>query len=110
MSRPVLRLGARNKINTLVFVAVLIGYAISGERTLKAFYERLQPFASTFMALFGRERLPHRSMLSRFLAALDQATVETLRALFLKDLLARPLVKEEKPDGLWDEKSLSFLA
>src|SRR5438128_3124114 len=43
------------------FVAVLIGYAISGERTLEAFYERLQPFASTFMALFGRDRLPHRS-------------------------------------------------
>jgi hypothetical protein len=25
-----------------------------------------------------------------------------LRALFLKDLLARPLTKEEKPGGLWD--------
>jgi hypothetical protein len=34
-----------------------------GERTLEAFYERLQPFAHTFMALFGRERLPHRSTL-----------------------------------------------
>jgi hypothetical protein len=33
------------------FVAVLIGYAISGERTLEMFYERLQPFAHTFMAL-----------------------------------------------------------
>jgi hypothetical protein len=46
-------------------VAVLLSYAISGERTLEAFYERLQPFAHTFMALFGRERLPHRSTLSR---------------------------------------------
>ena len=27
------------------FLAVLFGYAISGERTLEAFYERLQPFA-----------------------------------------------------------------
>jgi hypothetical protein len=27
------------------FLAVLIGYAISGERTLEAFFERLQPFA-----------------------------------------------------------------
>ena len=27
------------------FVAVLFGYAISGERTLGAFYERLAPFA-----------------------------------------------------------------
>jgi len=55
------------------FVVVLLGYAISGERTLEAFYERVLPFANTFMALFGREHLPHRSTLSRFLAALDQA-------------------------------------
>ncbi len=43
------------------FLAVLFGYAISGERTLEAFYERLQPWASAFMALFGRDRLPARS-------------------------------------------------
>ena len=30
------------------FVAVLFGYAISGERTLEAFYEHLQPYASAF--------------------------------------------------------------
>src|SRR6266704_5890336 len=76
------------------FVAVLLGYAISGEATLETFYERVQPFVDAFMALFGRERLPHRSTLSRFLAALDQATVETLRTHFLKDLLARPLENE----------------
>jgi len=58
------------------FVAVLIGYAISGERTLEAFYDRLLPFVAAFMALFGRDRLPHRSTLSRFLAALDQEAVE----------------------------------
>jgi len=52
------------------FVAVLLGYAISGERTLEAFYQHAQPFAHAFMALFGREHLPARSMLSRFLAAL----------------------------------------
>ena len=73
------------------FVAVLLGYAISGEATLKTFYERLLPFATPFMAVFERERLPARSTLSRFLAALDQASVEALRALFLEDLLARPL-------------------
>ena len=71
------------------FVAVLIGYAVSGEPTLLAFYERLAPFAEPFMALFGRNQLPHRSTLSRFLAALDQPTVEALRTLFHKDLLAR---------------------
>jgi hypothetical protein len=71
------------------FVAVLIGYILSGEPTLLAFYERLAPWAEPFMALFGRNRLPHRSTLSRFLAALDQPTVEALRTLFHKDLLAR---------------------
>jgi hypothetical protein len=61
------------------FVAVLFGYAISGERTLEAFYKRLHPFAPAFMALFGRERLPSRSTLSRFLASLSQPPVEALR-------------------------------
>src|SRR5690242_21403795 len=60
------------------FSAVLIGYILSGEPTLLAFYERLAPFAELFMALFGRNRLPHRSTLSRFLAALDQTCVEAL--------------------------------
>jgi hypothetical protein len=91
------------------FVAVRLRYAISGERTLEAFYERLQPFANAYMALFGRQRLPHRSTLSRFLAALDQATVEALRTLFLQDLLARPLVKEEQPGGLWDRQGTHYL-
>ena len=53
------------------FLVVLFGYAISGERTLEAFYQRLPPFAPAFMALFGRDRLPARSTLSRFLAALN---------------------------------------
>ena len=44
--------------DTIDFVVVLIGYAVSGEPTLKAFYERLWPFAPTFMALFGRSDLP----------------------------------------------------
>src|SRR5947209_15087186 len=91
------------------FVAVLLGYAISGEHSLETFYERVQPFATPFMALFGRERLPHRSTLSRFLAALDQAPVEALRMLFVKDLLARPLVKEEQPGGLWDRQGARYL-
>jgi len=64
------------------FVAVVIGYSVSGEATLKPFYERLTPFAEPFMALVGRNQLPHRSTLSRFLAALGQFTVEALRMLF----------------------------
>jgi len=91
------------------FVAVLFGYAISGERTLEAFYERIGPWASPFMALFGRDRLPARSTLSRFLAALDQAAVEALRTLFLKDLLARPLTKEKQLGGMFDRQGNHFL-
>ena len=91
------------------FVAVLLGYAISGERTLETFYERVQPFANAFMALFGRDRLPARSTLSRFLAALDQAPVEALRTLFLEDLVARPLEEEEHAGGLWDRQGTHYL-
>ena len=90
------------------FVAVLLGYAISGEGTLEAFYTRLSPFASPFMALFGRDQLPARSTLSRFLAALDQAPVEALRELFLEDLCRRPLTKEQ-PGGLWDRQGTHWL-
>jgi hypothetical protein len=82
------------------FVAVLLGYVLSGEPTLLAFYERLTPFAEPFMALFGRKLLPHRSTLSRFLAALDQAPVEALRTGFQEDLLTRnPFLS---PGGLFD--------
>lgn len=90
--------------DTVDFVVVLLGYAISGERTLEAFYKHLQPFATEFMALFGRTRLPHRSTLSRFLAALEPAAVEALRELFLKDVFSRPLEKEEPAGGLWDRQ------
>ena len=80
------------------------GYAISGERTLEAFYEHLHPFAAVFMALFGRERLPARATLSRFLTALTPEPVEALRTLFLEDVLARALNKEEQQAGLWDRQ------
>src|SRR5262245_40664526 len=64
------------------FLALLIGYAISGERTLADFFERLIPFGTAFMALFGRTSLPHRSSLSRFLADVDRPCLEAFRALF----------------------------
>ncbi len=88
----------------LDFVAVLFGYAVSSERTLEAFYAQIHPWASVFMALFGRDRLPARATLSRFLASLDQAAVEALGTLFQKDLLARPLGKEEHSGGLYDRQ------
>jgi len=84
------------------FLAVLFGYAISGERTLEEFYERLQPFAQPFMALFDRERLPSRSALSRFLASLSLEATEALRTLFLADLLARPVDNERHTGKLVD--------
>jgi len=87
--------------DTMDFVVVLVGYALSGEATLQSFYERLAPFAEVFMALFGRHHLPSRSALSRFLAALDQASVEALRTQFEEDLLHRT-PPFPSPGGLWD--------
>ncbi len=96
------RLGRYDVID---FVAVLFGYAISGEDTLQAFYEALLPWAEPFMALFDRKQLPSRSALSRFLAALPEAPIEALRTLFLDDLLSRPLStdsNEKQIGGLLD--------
>src|SRR5690349_552911 len=64
------------------FLALLLGYAISGERTLSAFFARVIPFGPAFMALFGRADLPHRATLSRFLASVDRPCLEAFRALF----------------------------
>src|SRR5256885_944593 len=97
---------ARKRFGTfevIDFVVVLMGYAISGEPTLKAYYERLQPFATPFMALFGRKQLPHRSTLRRFLAAVDETCVEALRIVFLQHALARP-GSAEGVGGLWDRQ------
>jgi len=97
---------ARGRFGTydsIDFVCVLVGYALSGEPTLKEFYERLMPFATTFMRLFGREKLPSRSALSRYLSAVNWSTVEALRTCFLKDLVSRPLTQlQETTGGLWD--------
>src|SRR5690242_17830403 len=91
------------------FLAVLFGYAISGERTLEAFYTRLHPFAGPFLALFERDQLPARSTLSRFLAALTAEPVEALRALFLDDLLSRPLTNERQIGNLVDRAGGQWL-
>jgi hypothetical protein len=91
------------------FFVVLFGYAVSGERTLEAFYEQVHPFATAFMALFGRDRLPARSTLSRFLAALTTEPVEALRALFLEDLLERQPDFEQQRCGLTDRTGKRWL-
>lgn len=59
--------GRFGRYEVIDFLALLFGYAISGERTLQAYFERLAPFAEPFMALFERGALPHRATLSRFL-------------------------------------------
>jgi hypothetical protein len=97
------------RYDVIDFLAVLFGYAISGERTLEEFYERLQPFAVPFMALFERDRLPSRSALSRFLGALTEAPVDALRTLFLDDLLSRPLTPDKQTGGLVDRKGHSWI-
>ena len=71
------------------YLVLLIGYAVSGERTLSDFFERVAPFESAFMALFGRKSLPHRSSLSRFLAAVDRSCLETFHTLFEQQSFAQ---------------------
>ena len=81
---------------------------MSAEPTLLAFYERLIPFATPFMALFGRKSLPPRATLSRFLAALDQPTVEALRVVFEEDLVTRT-AQTFAPGGRWDRLGSHWL-
>jgi hypothetical protein len=87
--------------DTIDFVIVLLSYALSGEPTILAFYDRLAPFPHDFLALFHRQHLPSRSALSRFLAALDEKTGEVLRTQFLSDLFERA-TPFSSPGGWWD--------
>lgn len=61
------------------------------------------------MALFGRDQLPSRSALSRFLAALPEVPVNALRTLFLDDLLARPLTLGKQTGGLVDRTGCTWM-
>src|SRR3989441_8202805 len=62
-----------------------------------------------------RDRLPARSTLSRFLAALTEAPVEALRTLFLDDLLSRPLstnpndANDKQTGGLVDREGSTWV-
>jgi hypothetical protein len=100
--------GRAGQYEVIDFLAVLFGYAISGEATLATFYERLTPFASPFMALFGRGRLPHRSTLSRFLAAVDQPCVQALRTLFEQECFSQGFCQEQV-GGLSDREGRRLL-
>src|SRR5262245_20354104 len=100
--------GRAGHYDVIDFVAVLLGYALSAEPTLEAFFDRLRPFAEQFMALFGRQTLPHRSTLSRFLADVDEACLEALRQLFNQDLGQHGFT-EELLGGLFDHSGHRLL-
>lgn len=86
------------------FLVLLLGYAISGERTLSDFFERVEPFGTAFMALFGRKCLPHRSSLSRFLADVDGPCLQAFRTLFEQHSFVAGWTVESI-GGLWDRQA-----
>ena len=90
------------------FLALLMGYAISGERTLADFFERVEPFEAAFMALFGRRCLPHRSSLSRFLADVDRPCLEAFRTLFEQQTFAEGWTAETI-GGIFDRQGRRYL-
>lgn len=92
----------------LDFLALLIGYAVSGERTLADFFERVVPFETAFMALFGRRCLPHRSSPSRFLAAVDHPCLEGFRALFEQYSFTEGW-STDTIGGIWDRQGHRYI-
>jgi hypothetical protein len=90
------------------FLGPLVGYAISGERTLADFFERVAPFETAFMALFGRRYLPHRSSLSRFLADVDRPCLEAFRALFEQNTFAEGWTAETI-GGIFDRQGRRYI-
>jgi hypothetical protein len=90
------------------FLALLIGYAISGERTLADFFERVEPFEAAFMALFGRQCLPHRATLSRFLCAVDRPCLEAFRTLFEQQSFAQGWTSETI-GGIFDRQNHRYI-
>ncbi|HKV01707.1 MAG TPA: hypothetical protein VJQ26_06260 [Ktedonobacteraceae bacterium] len=100
--------GRFGNYESIDFLALLIGYAVSGERTLADFFERLAPFGPAFMALFGRKSLPHRSSLSRFLADVDRPCVEAFRTLFEQSSFAEGWTAETI-GGIVDRQGRRYL-
>jgi hypothetical protein len=100
--------GRFGRYEVLDFLALLFGDALSGERTLQVFFDRLQPFALPFMALFERGEMPHRSTLSRFLAQVDSPCLEALRSLFVHASSTWGWT-HETIGGLWDRSGQRYL-
>ncbi len=93
---------------TIDFLVPLLGYAISGEHSLEAFFERVAPFASAFMPLFGRQELPDRSALSRFLLAMNRPCLEAFRTLFHHSSLSDGWTSETI-GGIFDRQKHRFI-
>jgi hypothetical protein len=75
--------GRAGKFEVVDFVLVLLAYASSEARTLKAFYQQARPTAQVLMGAWGRNGMPSRSALSRFLKDVTPTAVEALRDFFL---------------------------
>ncbi|GHP00277.1 hypothetical protein KSF_103240 [Reticulibacter mediterranei] len=100
--------GRFGSYEALDFLAVLLGYAISGERTLADFFDRLTPFGTVFMALFGRAHLPHRATVSRFLASVDRLCLEAFRTLFEQNSFAEGWTSDSI-GGIWDRQERRYI-
>ena len=83
------------------FVVVLLGYAVSSERTLEAFYERVHPFAAPFMAQIAA-RTPPSLIAQRSVAFAARAGPSASRgiAYCVSRRLSRPTAGEEGTNGM----------
>jgi len=92
----------------LDFLALLFGYAISGERTLHAYFAQMESCAEPFMALFERTDCPHRATLSRFLTDVDAPCLAAFRAVFEASTFTWGWTAETI-GGIWDRVGHRYL-
>ena len=90
------------------FVLLMLAYAVSGLPSLAEFYRALIPVKSLLMAVWGRQRCPVASTLSRFLADIDAGAVALLRILFETDL-HRPVSPLLQQLGLRDRTGARWM-
>lgn len=83
--------GRMGRYEVCDFVLLLLAYSVSGLDTLQSFFEQLASVSSILMAVWGRQKCPVASTLSRFLADVDGEAVEALRELFEAALLKQQL-------------------
>jgi hypothetical protein len=76
--------GRFGRYEVIALLARLFGDALSGARTVQAFFDRVHPFAQPSMARCARGERPHRSTVSRLLTAVDASCLEALRARLLQ--------------------------